>query len=204
MSDANYLSRPLRKHKFTSTGSKDHSLRFVIGGFRSVLWLSVKQGSLLVIVMMINDSQKRNCKGGLWASEVACFWSINCNGLPNKTINVTIIINPISTLPTNTTFTLTSKHARESSYLKGSLAATKHKLIPFKCIHQFLNVFVLLLLILIDCRSQKFCATSRFHSLTSRHLRTKSLKILLWPNPDVNIPNIVDRFHPWTSDFHMR
>ena len=27
--------------------------------------------------------------------------------------------------------------------------------------------------------------------------------ILLWPKPDVNIPNIFDRFHPWTSDFQI-
>ena len=26
---------------------------------------------------------------------------------------------------------------------------------------------------------------------------------LLWPKPDVNIPNIFDRFHPWTSDFQI-
>ena len=32
----NHLSRPLRKHKFTSIGSKGHRLWFVIGGFRSV------------------------------------------------------------------------------------------------------------------------------------------------------------------------
>ena len=29
------------------------------------------------------------------------------------------------------------------------------------------------------------------------------LMILLWPKPDVNIPNIFDRFHPWTSDFQI-
>ena len=29
------------------------------------------------------------------------------------------------------------------------------------------------------------------------------LVILLWPKPDVNIPNIFDRFHPWTSDFQI-
>ena len=50
-SDANHLSGPLRKRKFTSTGSKDHCLWFVIGGFRSVLWVSVFQGSLLVILL---------------------------------------------------------------------------------------------------------------------------------------------------------
>ena len=29
------------------------------------------------------------------------------------------------------------------------------------------------------------------------------LVILLWPKPDVNIPNIFDSFHPWTSDFQI-
>ena len=51
MSDASHLSGPLRKQKFTSTGSKGHWLWFVIGGFRSVLWVSVFQGSLLVTLL---------------------------------------------------------------------------------------------------------------------------------------------------------
>ena len=37
---------------------------FAIGGFRSVLGVSVFQGSLLVIVIMIDGSEKRNCE--LW------------------------------------------------------------------------------------------------------------------------------------------
>ena len=36
---------------------------FVIGGFRSVLCISVFQVSLLVIVIMIDGSEKRNCEG---------------------------------------------------------------------------------------------------------------------------------------------
>ena len=38
----------------------------MIGGFRSVLCVSVFQSSLLVlvIVIMIDGSQKRNCEGG--------------------------------------------------------------------------------------------------------------------------------------------
>ena len=51
MSYANHLRGPLGKRKFTLTGSKGHSLWFVIGGFRSVLWVSVFQGSLLVILV---------------------------------------------------------------------------------------------------------------------------------------------------------
>ena len=36
----------------------------MIGGFRSVLCVSLFQGSLLVIAIMIDDSEKRNCEGG--------------------------------------------------------------------------------------------------------------------------------------------
>ena len=36
----------------------------MIGGFRSVLCIFVFQGSLLVIVIMIDSSEKRNCEGG--------------------------------------------------------------------------------------------------------------------------------------------
>ena len=54
MSDANHLSWPLRKQKFTSTGWKGHCLWFVISGFWSVLWVSVSEGSLLVILLWPN------------------------------------------------------------------------------------------------------------------------------------------------------
>ena len=60
----NHLNKPLRKQNFTLTGSKGHSLGFVIGGFRSVLCVSVFQGLLLVIVIMIDGSEKRNCESG--------------------------------------------------------------------------------------------------------------------------------------------
>ena len=48
----------------------------------SDLWLEnldpfgvfVFQGSLLVIVIMIDGSQKRNCEGGFWTWEFACLW----------------------------------------------------------------------------------------------------------------------------------
>ena len=36
----------------------------MIGGFRSVLCVSVLQGSLLAIVIMIDGSEKHNCEGG--------------------------------------------------------------------------------------------------------------------------------------------
>ena len=37
---------------------------FATGGFRSFLGVSVSQGALLVIVIMIDGSEKRNCEGG--------------------------------------------------------------------------------------------------------------------------------------------
>ena len=40
------------------------------GGFRSVLCVSVFQGSLLVIVIMIDGGEKRNCEGGFSSSRV--------------------------------------------------------------------------------------------------------------------------------------
>ena len=39
------------------------------------LWISIRfvvHGSLLVIVIMIDGSEKRNCEGGFWALEFAC------------------------------------------------------------------------------------------------------------------------------------
>ena len=56
------------------TGSKGHVLRFVIVGFRSVLFVSVFQGLFLVIVIMIDIREKRNCEGGFWTLEFACLW----------------------------------------------------------------------------------------------------------------------------------
>ena len=44
----------------------------MIGGFRSVLCVSVFQGSLLVIVIMIDGSEKRNCEGCLKKLKFAC------------------------------------------------------------------------------------------------------------------------------------
>ena len=59
----NHLNRPLRKQDFTLTGSKGHGLRLVIGGFRSGLCVSVFHGLLLVIVIMIDGSEKPNFEG---------------------------------------------------------------------------------------------------------------------------------------------
>ena len=70
-----HLNGPLRKQYFTLTVSKGHRLWFVIGGFQSILCVSVFQGSLLVIIIMIDGSEKCNsCEGGLWTLEFACLW----------------------------------------------------------------------------------------------------------------------------------
>ena len=70
------FSGPLRKQNFTLTGSKGHGLWFVIGEFRSVSCVSLFQGSLLVIMMviMIEGSKKRIYEGCFWTLEFACFW----------------------------------------------------------------------------------------------------------------------------------
>ena len=47
----NYLSGPLRKYIFTYTSSKGHGLWFVIGGFRSVLFISCFKVRCFVIVL---------------------------------------------------------------------------------------------------------------------------------------------------------
>ena len=60
----NHFRGPRRKQMFSSTASKGHGLWFLIGGFRSVLCVSVFQGSLLVIVIMSDGSEKRSCEGG--------------------------------------------------------------------------------------------------------------------------------------------
>ena len=36
--------------------------------------VSVFQGSLLVIVIMIDGGEKSNCEGGFWTLEFACLW----------------------------------------------------------------------------------------------------------------------------------
>ena len=54
-----HLNGPVTKQNFTLTGSKRQGLWFVIGGFRSVLCVSVFQGSLLVIVIMIDGGKKK-------------------------------------------------------------------------------------------------------------------------------------------------
>ena len=59
----NHLSGPLRKQNFTSTGSKGHVWDLPLVDFDQ-FWVFVFQGSLLVIVIMIDGSEKRNCEGG--------------------------------------------------------------------------------------------------------------------------------------------
>ena len=175
--------------------------------FRPILWLSVFQESLLVIVMTINASEKRNCEGGFWASEVACLWKaqrptwteyiLQTLTQQNYQRDNTHCFHISSTLATNVTFTLTSKHSTWV-YLKAFLVPTKHKPIAFKFIHQLLNVFALF----------SFAASHKMFAQRLLTLSTSQNKIahkgLLWPKPNVNIPNIFDRFYPWTWDFKVR
>ena len=58
------LTDLLGNRTFLKKGSKGQGLRSVIGGFRSVLCVSLFQSSLLVIVIMIDGSEKHNCEGG--------------------------------------------------------------------------------------------------------------------------------------------
>ena len=50
----------------------------MIGGFRSVLYVSVFQGSLPVIVIMIDSSKKCNCEGGFWTLELIQCCKVIC------------------------------------------------------------------------------------------------------------------------------
>ena len=77
----NHLHEPFRKQNFTLTGSKGHGLWFLIGGFWSVWWVSVCQGSLLLIVIMIDSNEKRNCEGGFWTLEFASLWKTQWNNI---------------------------------------------------------------------------------------------------------------------------
>ena len=45
----------------------------MIGGFRSVLCVSVFQSSFPVIVIMTDGSEKRICGGGFWTSMLRVF-----------------------------------------------------------------------------------------------------------------------------------
>ena len=56
-------------------GSKGHGLWTVIGVFRFVLCVCAFQGSLLVTVIMIDCSEKRNFEGGFWTLECASLWT---------------------------------------------------------------------------------------------------------------------------------
>ena len=47
----NHLNGPIRKHMFTCTSSKGHGFWFVIGGFRSVLFVSCFKVRCFVIVL---------------------------------------------------------------------------------------------------------------------------------------------------------
>ena len=52
---------------------------------------------------------------------------------------------------------------------------------------------------LLGYKSQNFGAASPY----ALDIWEQSRSVLLWPKPDVDIPNIFDGFHPWTSDFEI-
>ena len=73
----NHLNGPLRKQNFTLTGSKGHGLWFVIGGFRSVLYVSVRIHVLMLVACDRNyDWRQRKTQSsvGFWTSEFTCLW----------------------------------------------------------------------------------------------------------------------------------
>ena len=85
----NHFSRPLRKEKFTSMGSKGSGLWFVIGGFRSSLCVSLFHGSLLVIVIVTHWRQQKmqlwkqllNFRVGAFLKKAVCLMKdISVNG----------------------------------------------------------------------------------------------------------------------------
>ena len=59
----------------------------MIGGFRSVLCVSVFQSSFPVIVIMTDGSEKRICGGGFWTSMLACFWKAERSNLTKKLLH---------------------------------------------------------------------------------------------------------------------
>ena len=60
----NHLSRPLRKQNLASTVSKGHVWDLPSVDFDPFWVFLCFQGSLLVIVIMIDGSEKHNCEGG--------------------------------------------------------------------------------------------------------------------------------------------
>ena len=87
----NHFSRPFRKEKFISMGSKGSGLWFVIGGFRSSLSVSLFHGSLLVIVIVTHWRQRKtqlwrrllNFSVGLFLKKAVCLMkdiSVNSTG----------------------------------------------------------------------------------------------------------------------------
>ena len=73
----------------------------MIDGFGSVLCVSVFQSLLLVIVIMIDGSEKRNCEVGFYTSEFAFLKStVMLYNICTPAINA-IFLNPSGT-PTDT------------------------------------------------------------------------------------------------------
>ena len=144
MSDANHL----RKHKFFFNGFKRSW--FVICDW----WISIRFVTFCVLNIVVKAAwelqRSRVCETPSDLHQQSTY----CNGLPNKTINVTTHIVWIIIHFTHKRDFYTHEQTRTWVYLKASLVPTKHKPIPFMFIRQFLNVFVLFLLILLGCKSQ--------------------------------------------------
>ena len=121
--------------------------------------------------------------------------STHCYGLLRKTINVTTHIYLIHTFPTYVTLTLTKTHV---NVLK-CFFSTDNKPIPFKFIHQFLNVFVISFN-LSRLQVTIFLRNISFRSRPQNNLT--SLKVLL-RRKAVNRTNIFNRFHLRTSNFQI-
>ena len=64
--------------------------------FDPVLCVSVFQGSLLVFVIMIDGSEKRNCEDGFWTLEFAVFEkrSNGCQKISNAWRQITSCLAP--------------------------------------------------------------------------------------------------------------
>ena len=66
-----FLGNTVQETKLYFMDSKGHGLWFVD---LDPFCVSVFQGSLFMIVIMIDGSEKRNCEGGFWTLEFACLW----------------------------------------------------------------------------------------------------------------------------------
>ena len=93
----NHLSGPLRKQNFTSVGSKGHGLRFLwlVDLNLVCLFLCFKVLGVLVIVIMIDGSEKRDCEGGFWILEFRVVVKSTVKVVKLKVVKVNVRLVPI-------------------------------------------------------------------------------------------------------------